>query len=498
MTTPFRLTAKRLPIESGGAYVSILNEEDARKLGVSAGDRIKIRYNEREIVTIVDLTDKAVLPGQIGLFEEVSEYLGLKDEEVLEVLPTVSPDSLMYIRKKLDGKRLSKEEIEQIIHDITYGYLSDAEVAMWVVATYTKKFSIDEITHLVDAVAFSGDSLKWDTKPIVDKHCIGGVPNNRTTPIVVPIIASLGYKMPKTSSRSITSPAGTADVVEVFTNVKLTIEEIKEIVEKVGATLAWGGAVNIAPADSKMIKARYPLRLDPLPLLLASILGKKRAVGSTHVLIDIPYGYQAKVSNKIGAWKLSRYFRKVGSRLGMKIKVTLTDGSQPIGNGIGPVLEAIDVFKVLKQEKDRPIDLERKALFLAKNILGLVGHRSKKDAELALRSGRAWEKMKQIIEAQGGDPSIDISDLQSMVGQYTYDIVAERNGVVGRIANKMVSRIAHILGAPKDKGAGMYLYVHVGDRVKKGQKLVTLYAESEYKLDAALKEIEEFGLFIDY
>lgn len=290
--------------------------------------------------------------------------------------------------------------------------------------------------------------------------------------------------MPKTSSRAITSAAGTADTVESISPVSLSVSQLKKVVHKTGACLVWGGSLGLAPADDKLIRVEKLLRVDPESQLLASILAKKVSVGSTHVLIDIPFGDGAKVSKAQGE-KLGQLFVSLGKKLGLKIKTVLTDGKEPIGHGIGPILEMKDVLKVLKQDNS-PQDLENKSLFLAGTILELVGKAKKgqgiiKAREL-LHSGLAYKKFCEIIYAQGGDPKTWLQE-----AKFNHTMVSKHNGVIKKIDNKDINYLARITGCPLDKSAGVYLYKHIGEYIQEGEKILTLFSESKQKLKEAIK-----------
>lgn len=485
-----KLKVRPLDIEVGGEYIVVLNEDWANKKGIIPGDRIKITRNGKELIAIVDTSSKRIKKGEIGIFEEVEQAYGLKPGDKVNIKRIEETDSPRYIKKKLDGKKLSYKEIKTIIRDIVDNRLSDAEISAFVVSTHTRNFSMKEISYLTRAVAETGEVLKWDEKPICNKHCLGGVPGNRTTMVVVPIVAAAGLKIPKTSSRAITSPSGTADTVEVLADVSFNAEDLKKIVDKTNGSMAWGGATNMASADAKMIKIRNPLRLDPKPLLLTSIMAKKKASGSTHVLIDIPYGERAKVTKK-EAKNLKKEFKRVGNMANIKTKVLLTDGSEPIGNGIGPLLEVRDVLKILERKDDRPLDLERKSIKLASEILKMTGKfdKPKEKTKEILESGKALDKFKEIIKAQDGDSSVTSSDLNP--AEFKKVIKASKEGKIKHIDNIYISETARRLGCPGLKKSGVFLHHHTGDRVKEGEKLLTLYANNKADLEGAYEYYSE-------
>ncbi|HII16998.1 TPA: AMP phosphorylase [Candidatus Woesearchaeota archaeon] len=487
-----KLKVRDIDISTGGVLVVAVNEHDARKIDLHHLDRVKIRRGSREETAVVDIAygRKTVPDGHIGAFEEVISSLRLRNGETVQLIPARKPLSLQFIRKKLDGLTLTRKEIEQIVWDIVHNKLSNIELTYFVAACYTNAMSTQETVMLAKAIAEQGDILSFGKRKVLDKHCIGGVPGNRTTLVLVPILAAAGFLFPKTSSRSITSPAGTADTMEVLCPVSFPIPKLRSVVRKVGACMVWGGALNLAPADDKIIQVEKPLAIDAESQLIASIMAKKYSAGSTHILLDIPISAGGKIRSRAAAEKLKKKFLLIGKALGKKVDVYISDGSQPIGNGIGPCLEARDVLKIFRRDADRPMDLEEKCLDMADRLFALAGVAGgRKRAKRILDSGKAYVKFREIIKAQGGKPTITPDNIA--VGRYTHTYHAKKSGKVAAISNEEISRIARIAGAPADKGAGMYLYHHVGCRVKEGDKLFTLYAQAKHKLAYAVEMISE-------
>ncbi len=483
-----KFKVKDMDISTGGTLVALLNEKAAKMLDLIRGDRIKIKYGKKEITAILDIAENnhVVNNFQIGMFEETLKKLNIKKNSYVEIKFAGKPESVKYIREKLTGKKLSYQKFYHIMDDITHDRLTDIEKTYFVAGCYTNKLTNKEVVDLTKAVVDTGDKIKFKGLTL-DKHCIGGVPNNRTTMIVIPIISALGYTMPKTSSRAITSPAGTADTMECLAKVELSQKEIIQVVNKVGGCMAHGGSMNLAPADDKIIKIEHPLSIDAEGQLLASVMAKKYSVSSNYVLIDIPMGKTTKAKTKSQADKLKKKFVSLGKALGMKVKVIVTDGSQPIGNGIGPLLEAEDVMKVLANDCSAPSDLRKKALYMSGVLLEMVGEAKKSKgyqmAKEVLENGKALQQMERIIKAQGEIKKPNL-------GKFKQDVVSSKTGKVKEIDNVIISKLSHYAGAPVDKGAGMYLYKKVGDKVKKGEKLFTIYAAGKTKLGLALEELK--------
>ena len=337
-----------------------------------------------------------------------------------------------------------------------------------------------ETIFLIKAILETVNQLNFDSKFVVDKHSIGGIPGNRTTPIVVSICAAAGLIIPKSSSRAITSASGTADVIETIAKVEFSLEEVKKIVKKTNACLVWGGGFGIVPADSKIIRIEKQLGIDPETQLLASIMSKKIASGAKYILIDIPYWKTAKVSKR-KAMRLKNKFEKLGKYFKKKLKVVLTKGEQPIGQGIGPFLEIHDVISVLKQDCNCPKDLEEKSIFLAGEILKMTKQGNKETAKEILKSGKAFKKFNEIIIAQHGKIPGKIPE-----AKFKKPIFSEKSGVVKEIDNKKINNLARTSGAPVDKFAGLKIKFKLKDKIKKGDEILTIYAESASRLKQAI------------
>jgi AMP phosphorylase len=473
---------------AAGLPVVMLDEKTAIELGIHSKDRLLIETLSRpkkSLSTIIDVVNGLVGRHELGVSLELKQRLGLKVGQYVKVSLSPISTSILAIKNKLDKKNLSEKEINEIIEDIVSNSLSEPETALFIAAMYENGMSIKETIYLIKAILKTGKSLNIDGKHIVvDKHSIGGIPNNRTSPIVVSICAAAGLIMPKSSSRAITSAAGTADVIETIAKIDFTVNEVKKIIRKTNACLVWGGSLGMVPADSKIIQVEKMLKVDPRAQLLASIMSKKLALGSKYILIDIPYGKNAKVSMKKGL-ELKRDFERLGKYFRKKVRVVLTKGDEPIGDGVGPALELIDVIRVLDPNKEGPNDLKEKSLFLAGQIFEMTKKTKKgKGIEFAkeiLESGKAFRKFKEIIKAQRGSLS------RIKIAKFKKDVFAAHSGRVTLMDNKLINSLARVAGCPVDKSSGLFLYVHVGYNVKKGDKIMTIYSESESRLKEAIK-----------
>ncbi len=477
------MKVKTVSLDVGGKYVVILSREDAENLGLRPLDRALVECEGRTATAIVDVSS-VFSPGEIGINPDLKARLGASDGSEASVKPQPKPESVDFIKKKIRGGRLRYREIRKIVEDVVHRRLSDIELAAFVTALQTRGLSMDEVEFLSRSMIETGSTLRFGGT-VVDKHSIGGIPGDKTSMVLVPIVASSGLTIPKTSSRSITSPAGTADRMEVLAPVEHGIDEIREIVEKTGGCLVWGGALDLAPADDAFIRVEHPLGMDPL--LLPSIISKKKAVNSEYVVIDIPTGRGAKVKTIGAAQELAEDFIELGKRMGLKIKCAATFGEQPLGRGVGPALEAREVLLTL--EGRGPGDLVEKAVGLAGILFSMTGKGDERTAR-ALLEKKALGKMKEIIEAQGGDPEVRPDDIP--VGEKTARIRAEADGRVLWIKNPELASIAKEAGAPKHKGAGIYLHRKIGEKVRKGDVLFTIHAEKSTKLENAVSLVQEY------
>lgn len=485
-----RLKTDVLGVESGGRPVVFLNKSDADELGITASGRVILR-TKRPITAIVNVSTKSVKKGHVGISEEVKLHLGRVPSSVdIEISPF--PRSLQFIRNKLAGKKLVYREIHEIVRGVVNGNLNESEIASFVTALHIHGIDLDEATNLSMAMVETGKKMNLGRR-VVDKHSIGGVPGDKTTLLVVPIVAAAGLIIPKTSSRAITSAAGTADRAETMMPVNLSGSEMKAVVKKCSGCIVWGGALDLAPADDIFVKAEYSLYIDPL--LLPSIMSKKKAVGATHLVVDIPTGRGAKMKTIGEADHLAKDIIVLGKRLGIHTHCVLTYGEQPIGLTVGPALEAREALEVLMNRTNVP-DLVDKACNIAGSIFEITGRKNGyKLAMDILHSGKAEKKIREIIGAQGGKIGIMPEDFA--IGKNTLKVKAKKGGRVLWINNSVIVEIARSAGAPKDKGAGIVFNKKIGDSVSKGDVLFTIYAEKSRKLDRThdlMEEVDPVGI----
>jgi len=482
-----KLKTKFLGLETGGKSIVILNKETSDELGIRSSGRVNLQHGKKELTAIVDVTTKVVERNYIGVSEEVRSSLGLKEFEEIEVEVAKFPTSLEFVKNKLKGRKLSYEEILEIVKDTVEGNLSEIEIASFVTALHTFGLDLDEAASLSLAMVETGKTLELKNRKVVDKHSIGGAVGDKTTLLVVPIIAAAGLTIPKTSSRAITSASGSADRAEVLMPVSLDIEEMKRVVEKTNGCIVWGGALNLAPADDIFIHVEYPLEIDPL--MLPSIMSKKKAVNTEFLVVDIPCGRGTKVKTIGDANILSKDFIELGKKLGIKTRCAITYGEQPIGYTVGPALEAREALEVLMRKKVIP-DLIDKTTDIAGILLGMTGTKNGKEVAMEIfRSGKAEQKLREIIFEQGGDSEVKPEDIE--IGDYGLDICSDFSGFVLWVDNSAVLEVARAAGSPKDKGAGILFYKKVGDAVTKDEKLFTVYTEKPRKLERVQKILEE-------
>ncbi len=476
----FKIIVADWPIEEN---IGVLNPEDAIKNDISVNDKLIVEVDDKKFTIYARVSEK-VEKGHLLIFKPLADMVGVKEGDEASITITDIFESLAYIRKKMHGKHLSKDEIYTIINDVVSGKLTEVEIAAFLLSQMFHGMSMSEIEYLTRAMVETGEVINFE-RVVYDKHSLGGVPGNKVSLLIVPIVAAAGLFIPKTSSKAITSPSGTADTMSVLAPVEFTVDELKEVALKAGGCIVWGGSLNLAPADDIFINVERKLRIDPESQMLASIMAKKLAVKANYLVIDIPTGPGTKAPTVKDGRRLAHLFVELGERLDMQVQCGITYGGQPIGHSVGPALEAKEALKAL--HGDGPTSLLEKSTALAGLLLemGGVAHRGhgKELAYKILNSGKALKKMREIIEAQGGDPSVKPEDIP--IGEHVIEIRAPCDGYVTHVSNSAITAIARAAGAPKEKGAGVVTPFKRGHKVNKGDVIMVIHAERATKLQQA-------------
>ncbi len=466
----------------------LLHEDDCALLGAKEGARVRISGNGYA-VAIATVSDTLLPKGTVRVPARVMACCGISCGDPVNVDLSHTPDSVRSIRNKMDGMELDFQEIAGIIDDVVAGKLSRIEISAWLTALYIKGMTVDEIVSYAEVMAESGGRLELSESKVYDFHSFGGLPGNKITPIVISICASAGLAIPKLSSRAISSACGTADFVETFCRVDLDTAEVRRVTEEVGGVFSWTGSTDLGPAGDMFITIQRPLGIDPRPQMLASILSKKVAAGATHLVIDIPTGPGTKVTSVEEAREYARDLEEIGNRLGIQVECAVNYSDQPLGEAVGPILEARECMQVLENVPGHE-DVAAKAVSVAAIILEMAGFgNGRTEAERILRSGEARRKFVEIVAAQRGNPDVRSEDM--IPGKYSSDIIAGRDGFVSMIHNKKIVKVAKSAGAPSDKGAGLLIHRKRGARVSKGDILFTIYADNEDKLRHAVADAEK-------
>ena len=486
------LSLKQVSINSFNENIVYLHKdcvsyqvEDIKALTkVEVHGGVKPIYCFLEVVTDA----KIVKPGELGLNNEAFKFIGLPEGANVSLTVASRPPSLSAIKKKIAGSILSSGEYRSVMHNIYERRYSNMDIASFMVAT-ASFMTTPEVLHMTEALI--GDKvITWEDESIVvDHHCLGGVPGNKTDIIITAIVAAYGLPIPKTASKSLTSTAGVADTFSVLANVNLNEKTLKKCIKENRGAIASYYNLDIAEVNKIIHSVEKQIGIIPKEHIVSSILGIKIAAGVTHLLIDIPVGEKARVKNTNDAMRIRKMIEYVGDMLSLNVEAVITDGSEPIGNGIGPVLEARDIMKILRNKEDAPEDLKEKSLFLAGRILEfdpkLRGGQGYLAAKEILQSGRALEALNKIIHAQGKSP-------QPELGHLTRDVLASNDGIVEGIDNQRINNIGVWAGANKYPGSGIDLFKKVGDKVHKDDVLYRIHSSNSTDFAFANSAIEGY------
>ncbi|WP_457556783.1 AMP phosphorylase [Candidatus Harpocratesius sp.] len=493
-----RFETKFFGLSTGGVKIVVMHPDDAFNLGVKQGDRVRVfpisevgRIKEPGIIAIVDFAtnEELLSKGCVGLYDEIGEKIKTDHPHSgVEIIKANRPKSFSAIKRKIEGKTLSTQDIVEIVKDCAEEKLLNVELAAFIIGVHINGLIDDEIVDLVYNLANSGDILDFGEN-CYDKHSTGGVPGNKISLIIVPIISASGLFIPKTSTRAITSPSGTADSMEVLTNVAYSKEEMLQILEKEHAGIFWAGSMNSSPATDVLLNIQKILSIDPLDLMISSILSKKMAMGVKKLVLDIPVGHETKFPTIGKGKKFAIRFKEIARRIGIETTCVLTSAEQPIGHAVGPALEAREALRLLHNPQLGPSSLLNKSTDLAGILLEMAGKapegHGKELAMEILLSGKALQKMRAIIQAQGGNPNIRPEDIS--VGSYLTEIQSQIDGIVASIDNHSINQIAKLAGCPGNKKAGIELEKKIGTKIKCGDIVFRIYAESQAELDAAFE-----------
>lgn len=396
------------------------------------------------------------------------------------------------IEKKRDGNELSKEEIEYIVTNYTNGKIPDYQVSALLMAIFYQDMTNEEITNLTLAIANSGDVIDLSSLEgiKVDKHSTGGV-GDTTTLILAPLVASVGVTVAKMSGRGLGYTGGTLDKLEAIPGfqIELSDEEFVRIVNESKVAVI-GQSGNLAPADKKLYALRdVTATVDSLPLIASSIMSKKIAAGADAIVLDVTTGDGAFMKNIEDARRLAKTMTSIGKLANRETVAVISDMSEPLGEAIGNSLEVVEAIETL--QGNGPEDLVEMCYALGSQMVVLAGKAKTTDEartllQEALESGKALAKFKEMIQNQGGDPTIVEQPERILTARYTMELPAKQSGVVSKIVANELGIAAMMLGAGRktkeediDHAVGLKLHKKIGDTVTKGESLLTIYSNDE-------------------
>ncbi len=472
------LKLKRIPVtycKENVIFLNIKNDflhfrDDLRVL------RAEVHSASEKVCGMVAVVydDDFVAEDEVGLSAQAFDMFGSEEGTEVSLMPfSVSPASMPSVRRKMNGGVLAMGEYKSIVDDVNAGRYSASEIAAFEVAMASFP-SPQEVYFLTKAMVAKGKRLKWDRETVVDQVCIGGVAGDRVGPIAQAIVMAAGMCVPKVLFRSQQDASSSLDVMEVLCDTDLSEGEFADTVNNLGGAVVNGkGDMHLSNVEMQLSEVEEVIGLGNVQVMVASIITNAVLAGVTNLLVDIPVATSAVVKNVNEAIRLKKLFEYVADMMGLGIDVVITDGSEPVGNGVGPGLQASNDMNVLKCSKDASYDLREKSLFVAGRLLEfdskIAAGEGYKMAQEILDSGKALEQMNALIEAQGSE---SIAEL----GQMTRDITATVSGRIDSINSAQINRIALVAGAPLYAGAGIDLLKHSGDKVEQGEVIYRIYA----------------------
>ncbi|MCG3217440.1 MAG: AMP phosphorylase [Candidatus Heimdallarchaeota archaeon] len=479
--------AKKISLMYGRSQI-VLSKASVKEMNIMLQTPVRVLAGDCSLVSYIisDESGQIVNDLEVGLSDEDMDKLGVKTGVEISILGRRPPNSYQLIKKKFNNEVWTDKDMIEIVQDINKGQLTDMEVEVFTLAQQFLGLSMDELEVFARSIAETGEMIDFE-ESVFDKHSIGGIPGNKVSLLIVPIIAAAGLLIPKTSSRAITSPSGTADTFEVLAPVEFSSSELLEIAPKVRGMIVWGGKMNMAQVDSILIdRVKKPLGIDPQSSFVASILATKLSMGVDHLIMDVPTGPETKMTTREKASDLGREFIEAGRRLNINVSAALTYGGQPLGRAIGPALEAKEALESLMSKgssslREKAIELSGILLEMGKQAPVGRGHKIAVDL---LKSGKALAKMREIIAIQGGNPEIKPEEIP--LGEHRHIIKAKNDGYIVTYSNQAINRIASTAGCPQHKGSGIILHNKLGDFVKIGDPVIEIFAEKSTKLTAAI------------
>ncbi len=405
---------------------------------------------------------------------------------------------LELIRKKRDGTKLEKEEIQHLIDSYTSGKIPDYQFAAFLMAVYFQGMDFEETTNLTQAMLYSGKVLDLSDvkKPKVDKHSTGGV-GDKVSLVLAPLVASCGVCVPMISGRSLGHTGGTLDKLESIPGFRtnLTAKQFKNQLRKIGVAMI-GQTAEIAPADKKIYALRdVTATVDSIPLIAASIMSKKLAEGLDGLVLDVKFGSGAFMQDIESAKELAKTMIQIGKRSGVKTIAVLTDMNNPLGNYIGNSLEVLDAIEALKGRG--AVDLMEVAYTLAEQMLKIAKIKGgKKLLETKIASGEALKKFRAMLASQGGDVRVIEKYSYLPLARKKMLFTAPKSGYLRHIDSFRLGTLLTDLGGGRQKkedkidpSCGFCIYKKIGDYVEKGETLIGIFSDDYKKAKLISKEM---------
>ena len=413
------------------------------------------------------------------------------------------------IKKKRDGGKLSEAEINYFVKGCTDGSIPDYQISALCMAIYFQGMDLEETTALTLAVRDSGEKLDFSNiKGIrVDKHSTGGV-GDKTSLVIAPIVASLGLKVAKMSGRGLGHTGGTVDKLESIPNFNtaLSTEDFERIVNETGIAIV-GQTATLAPADKKLYAIRdVTATVDSMPLIVASIMGKKLAADDDCIVLDVKTGSGSFMKTIEDSKKLAELMVGIGKKAGKKVLALITDMDVPLGNAIGNSLEVKEAIATL--HGNGPKDFTEVCLALASDMLYLAGLGTENECRVlannAIKSGNAFNKFREMVVAQGGDVSVIDDPSKFPEAKYKENVYAEKSGYISKvdtegygIASLMLGAGRNAVGENIDYSAGIVLKKKTGDFVRVGEAIATLYTDDETRIREVIQRFNDATFISD-